>query len=213
MSDLIEDTKNIQREVGVKVDGRFGPVTAAAALAALRARHMDPHVEIEKPASDSGCMLLDERTETNLATLDPKAVPMARQFMCLAKATAATFGCDVRIISGNRTYKEQDALYAQGRSKPGDIVTNAKGGYSDHNFGIAFDVGIFQGKVYLDGGTKEQQALATKIHKSISQHAAACGLGWGGDWESIIDLPHYYVETGKTTAQHRTIFSQKGSVL
>lgn len=212
MSNLIDDIKDIQRELGVKVDGKFGPVTAANALFALRARHMDVDLK-QAPATVSNCHVFDERTERNLATLDPKAVPMAREFLCLARATAASLGCDIVVISGNRTYKEQDALYAQGRTKPGAIVTNAKGGYSNHNFGIAFDVGIFLGKIYLDGGTKEQKALAAKVHKAISEHAAACGLEWGGDWESIVDLPHYGVKTGKTTAQLRTIFSQKGSVL
>lgn len=211
MSDLIADIKDIQRELGVKVDGKFGPVTAANVLAVLRARHVEP--EKAAPATVSSCTVFDERTERNLATLDPKAVPMAREFLCLAKATAASLGCDVVVISGNRTYKEQDALYAQGRTKPGPIVTKARGGYTDHNFGIAFDVGIFLGKIYLDGGTKEQQALAAKVHKAISMHAESCGFEWGGDWESIVDYPHYGVKTGKTTAQLRTIFSQKGTVL
>lgn len=41
-----------------------------------------------------------------------------------------------------RTYcsvEEQDELYAQGRTKPGKVVTNAKGGESAHNFRLAFD--------------------------------------------------------------------------
>lgn len=51
--------------------------------------------------------------------------------------------------SGLRTYEEQNALYAQGRTAPGNKVTNAKGGFSNHNFGIAFDIGIFEGAKYL----------------------------------------------------------------
>jgi len=34
----------------------------------------------------------------------------------------------IRIVQGLRTFEEQDALYAQGRSKPGNIVTNSRGG-------------------------------------------------------------------------------------
>lgn len=213
MSSLIDNIKAIQRELGVEVDGRFGPVTAANVLSALRARHMDLQEEKERPATVSACTLFDERTEANLATLDPKAVPMARKFLCLAKATAATLGCDVIVISGNRTFQEQDALYAQGRTKPGDIVTKARGGYSNHNFAIAFDVGIFLGKIYLDGGTKEQKARAAKVHKAISENAEECGLEWGGSWTSIVDQPHYNVKTGKTTAQLRKLYLEKGSVL
>jgi peptidoglycan L-alanyl-D-glutamate endopeptidase CwlK len=39
-----------------------------------------------------------------------------------------------------RTFKEQNDLYAQGRSKPGKIVTFAKGGQSYHNYGLAIDI-------------------------------------------------------------------------
>nr|WP_295770097.1 M15 family metallopeptidase [Rhodoferax sp.] len=41
-----------------------------------------------------------------------------------------------------RSCAEQDALYAQGRTAPGNKVTNAKSGDSNHNFGIAFDIGV-----------------------------------------------------------------------
>jgi hypothetical protein len=44
-----------------------------------------------------------------------------------------------------RSFAEQDALYAQGRTKPGKIVTKARGGFSNHNFGVAFDIGVFKG--------------------------------------------------------------------
>ncbi len=219
MSNMIEDTKAIQRELGLTVDGRYGPVTAANVLAALLGRHADPQVEQERPARVSSCTLFDARTEANLETLDPKAVPMARQFLCLAKATAATMGCDVIVISGNRSYAEQNALFAKGRNSAGkviskkDVVTNARGGQSNHNFRIAFDVGIFLGKVYLDDGTKEQQLRASKVHKAISEAAAECGLEWGGSWTSIVDQPHYQVRTGKTTAQLRALYDTKGSVL
>jgi peptidoglycan LD-endopeptidase CwlK len=213
MSDLLSLIADIQREVGVKVDRKFGPVTASNVLAALRARNMDLQEEKEAPATVSECTIFDDRTEANLATLDPKAIPMARQFLCLAKATAATLGCDVIVISGDRTFTEQDALYAQGRTKPGNIVTKARGGYSNHNFKIAFDVGIFLGKIYLDGGTKEQQIRASKVHKAISENAAECGLEWGGSWTSIVDQPHYQVITGMTTAAMRKRFIEKGSVL
>jgi len=46
----------------------------------------------------------------------------------------------LKLISGLRTYEEQDALYAQGRTAPGPKVTNAPGGHSNHNFGLAFDM-------------------------------------------------------------------------
>ncbi len=133
----------------------------------------------------------DSRTEGVIATLLPKAQVKAREFMDLAK----DFG-DVRLLSGTRTYAEQNALFAK---KP--KVTNAKGGQSNHNFGIAWDVGIFIKGKYATGATKAEMKayrdLATVVKESIQ------GIEWGGDWKSFPDAPHYQLVTGKTTAQVR----------
>lgn len=218
MSNLVEITKDLQRELGVTVDGKAGLVTISGALAAIRASRMDPHEEKEAPATLATETLFDPRTEAVLLSLDPKAIPMFRQFLCLAKGTAASLGCDYVLISGNRSFAEQDALYEQGRSKSGKIVTNARGGQSNHNFRIAADAGVFQGKIYLEkdddeGGTAARRLLASKVHKACSEHAAACGLEWGGSWKSIVDQPHFQVATGKTTAQLRKLYLGEGSVL
>ena len=114
------------------------------------------------------------------------------------------------MIAGNRTWKEQDALYAQGRTKPGSKVTNARGGYSNHNFGIAADFGVFRGGVYLDEKDPKQ---ADACHRACAAQAEACGLEWGGHWESFPDYPHYEVLTVLSLAQKRERFQQKGSVL
>ena len=65
----------------------------------------------------------------------------------------ATEGITVAISETLRTAAEQDALYAQGRTKPGNIVTNAKGSSyrSQHQWGIAFD---FYFKMDIDGDGK-----------------------------------------------------------
>jgi len=210
MKSLTDLTKDLQRELGVSVDGVPGRVTIANALAAIQHSRMDLHEEKEHPARVAEATTFDDRTEGVLATLDAKAVPMFRQFLCLAQATAATMGCDYILISGNRTWKEQDALYAKGRTAPGAIVTNAKGGSSNHNFGIAVDAGVFSGKLYLDNSDPTK---AAKVHKACSEHAAACGLEWGGSWTSIKDLPHYEVRTGLSLAQKRTEYAKRGSVL
>ena len=95
---------------------------------------------------------------------------------------AAANGITIKVISGLRTYAEQDDLYAQGRTKPGNIVTNAKGGYSNHNFGIAFDVGVFEGSSYLDESPK---------YKAVGVLGTDLGLEWGGNWKTIQDEPHF----------------------
>ena len=70
-------------------------------------------------------MPVDSRSETNIATLNKKVQPLARKL--IEEATAQ--GIYVKIISGHRTYEEQNELYAQGRTKPGKVVTKAKGGH------------------------------------------------------------------------------------
>ena len=94
-------------------------------------------------------------------------------------------GIDVRIISGTRTYAQQDALYRQGRDgHPGPVVTNAKGGQSNHNFGLAWDIGVFDYNQYitLDQRYKDIAPLVLPL---------LANLEWGGNWVSIKDYPHY----------------------
>lgn len=82
-----------------------------------------------------------------------------------------------------RTHKEQDALYAQGRTRPGKIVTNARGGQSLHNYGLAFDV-AFRAK----DGTIDWNDLAP--FREFAVIAKSNGLAWGGDWKRK-DYPHF----------------------
>jgi peptidoglycan L-alanyl-D-glutamate endopeptidase CwlK len=139
-------------------------------------------------------MTFDDRTERNIATLHPKAQEKAREFMEQAVPRMEQLGATVRIICGNRTYTEQDALYAQGRSKPGRIVTNARGGWSNHNFGTAWDVGIFKGGKYLDD---------SPLYKTLGSVGQSLGLEWGGAWTRIVDEPHFEVKVGLTMAEKR----------
>ena len=150
-------------------------------------------------------MSLHERTLKNIATLDPKARQRFTAFAEDAQRVAETFGCDYRAISGHRTWEEQDRLFTQ-RPK----VTNAPGGYSNHNFGIALDFGVFRGKTYLDASNPK---LAERVHTACAQHAIQHGLDWGGDWKRFKDLPHYEVTTGLSMAQKRRLYQKEGSVL
>ena len=95
-----------------------------------------------------------------------------------------------------RTVAEQDALYAQGRTKPGSIVTNARGSTysSQHQWGIAFDFYRNDGK----GAFYDSDGFFTKV----GALAKESGLGWGGDWKSPVDKPHVYLpQWGKTTTE------------
>ena len=216
---LIDDIKAVQRHYGLSPDGIAGPLFVGAVLADLRDRESIPRPPIPKETvialGDGTIANLDARTVKNIGTLDVKARDLFVSFALRCKATAATYGCDYVMIEGDRTWEEQDALYAQGRTikgkkVPGPKVTNAMGGQSNHNFRIAGDFGVFRGKVYLDDSDPE---LAAKVHKACSMHAKACGLEWGGSWKSIVDLPHYEVYTGLSMMAKRALFKKEGSVL
>jgi peptidoglycan L-alanyl-D-glutamate endopeptidase CwlK len=179
---LKDQTKIIQKTIGVTADGIYGPATTQALLDWLK---------VAPPATVPEAGQLDERSEKNIATLLPEVRPLARQLV----RDAAKAGIVVKVISGNRTYAEQDALYAKGRTIPGPKVTNAKGGFSNHNFGLAFDLGVFKGSTYLEDGPE---------YKALGLIGEKLGLAWGGRWTSFKDYPHFeYNPKGYTTAQLR----------
>ena len=103
------------------------------------------------------------------------------------------------ITEGFRSKEYQDSLYAQGRTKPGKIVTNAKGSTysSQHMWGVAFDIAINDRKLLYDTATIRKVAVIAK----------GIGLGWGGDWKSIVDTPHFYLpKWGSTTSQLKAFY-------
>lgn len=101
----------------------------------------------------------------------------------------------IRVILtwGYRSIAEQNRLYAIGRTTPGKKVTNACGGYSWHNFGLAADYAfVVKGKVTWDGPWDVFGKIARE-----------CGLEWGGDFKTILDRPHVQWPKGRTLAQMR----------
>ena len=153
--------------------------------------------------------MFDSRTEKILLSLDPKAAQRFVPFIEAAKAEALKHGVEYIAISGNRTWKEQNEIYKIGRTKPGRKVTNARGGQSNHNFGIAVDFGVFQDGKYLDTYNPK---LASKVHKAIGVLASVYGIEWGGSWKNFKDEPHYEVYTGLTLAQKRAKYLKSGTV-
>lgn len=138
----------------------------------------------------------DARSERNILSLQCDAQVAARRSLKAIRAA----GFDARIISGTRTYAEQAALYRQGRfGNPGPIVTKAKAGQSWHNFGLAWDIGIFKSGVYVANDVAPYRAAAP--------HGKVADVEWGGDWTSFKDFPHYQFGTkGKGISASRTVF-------
>ena len=129
-----------------------------------------------------------------MSGLDPQFEAKLEHF----EAHLASKGIIVKRTCGYRSYKEQDALYAKGRTAPGAIVTNAKGGYSWHNFGLAADYAfVVNGKVTWDGPWDR-----------FGRIARLEGLEWGGDWKRFKDRPHVQWRRGKSLAQMRRALSK-----
>ncbi|MFP7480180.1 M15 family metallopeptidase [Terribacillus saccharophilus] len=106
-------------------------------------------------------------------------------------------GINAQISHGMRTYAQQNALYAQGRTKPGSKVTNARGGYSNHNFGLAVDYFLTS-----EDGSKAIWTVNSDW-KRVAAIAKSLGFSWGGDWTSFKDYPHLEMTGGLSTAQLR----------
>ena len=152
------------------IDGDFG------------ANSMKAADEFEQASIALGDTLssFDGRSEANIQTLLPAAQRKAREFM----KTVTDAGITIKIISATRTFAQQDEFFSHGRTKPGPKVTNARGGQSNHNFGVAWDIGIF-----LNGAYQPESPLYSKVG-AIGKRM---GLEWGGDWSSFPDEPHFQV--------------------
>ncbi len=124
----------------------------------------------------------------DLADLHPVVQDKARAFL----AACAAEGIDVLITSTFRDAESQDALYAQGRTKPGQRVTNAKAGQSWHNWRCAFDfVPIVAGKAQWND---------TKTFERCGELAESVGLEWAGRWTRFKELAHCQYTGGLTLA-------------
>lgn len=114
-----------------------------------------------------------------------------------------------------RTFAEQDELYKIGRRKKAGekTVTNAKGGQSYHNYGLAidivllkdtnkdstFDAASWETNVDFDGDGVADWQEVVSIFKRY-------GWEWGGDWK-FTDKPHFQKTKGKSIAQLQQLYS------
>lgn len=107
-------------------------------------------------------------------------------------------GVSIRLTQTLRTIQEQNDLYAIGRTKPGKIVTNAKGGQSYHNYGLACDFCL----LHKDG------SISWNMHEDLDKDGIAdwmevvkvfekYGWEWGGKWK-FKDTPHFQKTFGKS---------------
>lgn len=116
----------------------------------------------------------------DLKNLHPTLIAKMNKFITDCKAK----GINVLITQGFRSFAYQNSLYEQGRTKPGRIVTNLKGGLGPHCYGWAFDF------VLLENGKPDWNTRNKKWYLA-GEIGEKCGLEWGGRWTKFIDLPHF----------------------
>ncbi|PYF74334.1 M15 family metallopeptidase [Pedobacter nutrimenti] len=127
----------------------------------------------------------DAVSNKRIATLDPRLQNPARGFI---NTVEEELGLQLRVVQATRTIAEQNTLYNQGRTTPGKIVTNARGGTSYHNYALAIDVVMM----------KNGQADWSVVPNDVVEIGKRFGFEWGGDWKKFKDYPHFQMTFGKS---------------
>ncbi len=206
----VKATKAYQKQSGIGVDGEVGPKTIKSAVKhgfkGFEANDSNDKNTIVKaveatPVSHlnifTGLSKVDQINAAKLAGVCPALQSRGQKFI----EAAAADGVIVQIVQGLRTFAEQDELFKKGRTKPGKRVTNARGGQSNHNFGLALDFApVVGGKVSWD----------EKLYRPFGKWAAAAGLSWGGNWTKFKDLPHVEYLKGHSLAQIQELYRKGG---
>jgi hypothetical protein len=105
-------------------------------------------------------------------------------------------GLDFRLSEGFRTYATQNSYYRKGRTPSGRTVTDARGGQSLHNFGLAYDVAIFERGAYIEDGRDARYQRAGELGEGITDGLGGpAGLEWGGRWNKP-DASHFQFDGG-----------------
>lgn len=137
--------------------------------------------------------------------LHPHVQKLCHKFMEQCQAA----GIEVLITSTYRDNESQAELYAQGRTKPGHIVTNAKPGQSWHNWRVAFDVvPLRHGKPVwstagngIDNDPTDDDTDDLELWQRIGEIGRFVGLEWAGDWKTFREFPHFQYTGGLTLAE------------
>lgn len=156
------------------------------------------------------------KSEAKLAGLYPVVLEAAKELIARLYRRKIL----IRITEGLRTIAEQDRLYSQGRSrtelnKAGltgmaaqpllPKVTNARGGYSYHNYGLAVDFALLlpDGRQVSWDRTRDSDENGKADWNEVAQEGKRLGFEWGGDWSSFKDYPHLQMTFGLSLARLR----------
>ena len=137
----------------------------------------------------------DFHTDRRINSLHPLVRAKAKEFIIRAEKE---LGIKLRVTAALRTWDEQNGLYAKGRTDSGKVVTNAKGGQSLHNYGLAIDVVEIKNGSAIWNNSRWTEIAA--LGKSI-------GFSWGGDWRSFKDKPHFEMKFSKSLSELQALYT------
>lgn len=131
--------------------------------------------------------------------LHPELIPVCHEFVRRCKAA----GLNVLVTETFRTRSEQDAIYAQGRTEPGPVISNAPYPKSPHCWGVAFDFcRNVKGREYDD---------SDGFFGKCGAVGKALGLTWGGDWRTFKDKPHLEMKKYMPDSSSRWLIATYGT--
>ncbi|MFA5813639.1 MAG: RHS repeat-associated core domain-containing protein [Patescibacteria group bacterium] len=152
---------------------------------------VNPNLQLAPTASqaESPTKTWDPVTDKRILMIDERLRGPAAQFI---NKVEADLQIKLRVTQALRTIDEQNTLYASGRTVPGPVRTNAKGGESYHNYGLAFDV------VPIEDNKSNYN---TDKWEQIGVIGEGFSFEWGGRWKKFVDKPHFQMTFGKSPAE------------
>jgi len=135
--------------------------------------------------------------------------PTAQKLANALVAKCGEQGVTILITDTLRTEKEQNDLYAQGRTKPGNKVTNLKYPDSLHCWGVAFDFAVLSD---IDNdGDLDADWTSLNLYNKVGQIGKDLGLVWGGDFSNT-DRPHFQLSNYTVSVLQKTYKTPQGFI-
>nr|WP_274521058.1 M15 family metallopeptidase [Neobacillus niacini] len=148
-----------------------------------------------------GSSFLRDLNISNSTPLPTELHPIVKERSTQLIQQSAAKGIVIVITDDFRSVEDQDRLFEKGRTVAGNIVTNAKGGESYHNFGLAIDFAIKTPSENVIWDMQYDGNLNGKADwNEVVELAKALGFEWGGDWTQFKDYPHLQMSFGLTLA-------------
>jgi peptidoglycan hydrolase-like protein with peptidoglycan-binding domain len=188
----------VQLLLGVFDDGGFGQNTRNAVVAFQQREAVQLAPDEEGKIGAATLAALENENAASLASLAKidkrnkkvKLHPLFRRKLGLLAEALAARGMNALMTDGFRTFAEQDILFAKGRTTPGPKVTGVRGGFSNHNYGLATDMyPVVDGQVFTEKPAGPKGVRFAQTQQAIIDEAEALGL-FSGVHFSFVDTPH-----------------------